>query len=239
MATHTVRNSRTESFWGVGFSENNLSRLAGVLREIGLRTNGPPLEVKVEPITASEEVRTSDPAFFTSPHMPTDVKRVEFLLLGPLYVHVELRSSRVDVRVSGEDRTEVAAVFLLLSEEMRARRIPYWRILSGLTWSGHWTLSALAFISFFAVSTLTVYSVVNVVFSSVAALRGVRSEALAITFGAQFVTGPMLLTFLFNKAFPAAQFTGRLSDSGTRLRSRLSYVLGLIVIPIIVNLITR
>lgn len=237
MATHTVRNFRRERYWGVRYDENDLARLASILQEF--KEADESLEIKIAPFNADEEIRSRDPAFFASPDMPARLESVDYTLLGSIFASVELRRHYAELSVSGEDRKQVAAAFLVLSDEMKARRVPNWRLLGALAGQAGWIGTILVVLLAVAVSSLTVYSMFNLLFGYIPLLRGMRSWAIPAALGLQAPFAPMLSFAMFYNAFPAVQFAGRLSDSGTRLRSRLASMLVLIVIPVVVNLITQ
>jgi hypothetical protein len=244
----SIRKTKRQSYRRIRVDENDLWRIAEIVNRLAVDHGG---QAKIEIVSADEEdtIRSTNPRVFLRNDIPTEVKSVlveydEWKSPITCFVGFGTTYKRdAELKVVGSDPTVVAGLFYELDREIRFHRA--WGewihtiddVNAGLWW---WFGQA-------ALATLGIL---------LAILNGLLAGSLAARFGYTSASGSVglaivvafvlfipyiLVVFgfvgLLRRALPSVQFSGRLSDAGSKARIRLTLVGTLLVIPFLINVL--
>jgi hypothetical protein len=247
MAEFTRQKSLSRQFYRVVLNENDLNRLSTIVNTLVERF-GNTIEITIVSADGEETITTNSPDFFVSPDMPPHIQSVKISyshrLRAPVNCEVELASnshSGAKVSVYGEESEIVSGIFHELERELLQREA------LGVMMSKHSKSLGLAFIIAF-LTGLAIFSTFDFILDALAVSvpnfdgSNLHNVLQLIGWGLMFfnaITVPVWLGNLVERTWPAVEFTGRLSDPNTVSRSRVIWVFGIILLPIVINVFSN
>lgn len=237
----------SKKFGRIAINENDIYRVAKIMQKLPEKFGG---ELKISVVTGDREetIRTSDIEIFVSEELPNFLSSIIINYSNyeaPVSCSVTLPSASLnyaEIEIDGTDTDIVAATFHELEREIKSKTAS----LSTL-----YLFSEKGFLPFLVIHLLTgalcaaaIYSIFDIpldfihrsnphfketqLYKSISALGGI-CVSLAL-FGGFFVFDTIV-----KKSFPPIEFTGRLADPSKIPRRRITFLILMVIIPILVN----
>jgi len=249
MIQFTRQKSLNKTYKRIAFNENDLVRVATIIQTL-VEKYGQEMEIRIISADGQETIQTSNPNFFTSPHMFPQIRSVSIVFdhfKVPVSCRVDISSNadgKASVSVDGSDRDTVSGIFHELEREFKLRQSFGSKLYDYLD-----NVFTFLIISMLA-SMLTagaIYSVFDLVLNFIVSRNpgfdgSVLQEFLrnlgwfCVIIGA--ITGTKLIDLL-KIALPGVEFTGKLSDTNSINRSRITWIFLIILFPIVINVISN
>lgn len=240
--TELSRKTKLEKlFPRVKLDERQLFRLASICNET---TTAPVPILRIYIVSADREqtVRGEDPTIFLDERLPRKISKVSILagdFSDPVFAHISLEASRLSpyLSVEGSDPKAVHALFHELTRELEAAQIGNERLINAFDLA----IAAQLLLVIVALVMVCAFAAVNILKNNPASSWQFWVLFIALA-GASFVILVIINRLVAHAsrfsstAFPEVEFAGHLADPGSETRSRFSWTLAIIVIPIFVAL---
>jgi hypothetical protein len=239
----TRRKSLHREFRRLRIDENDLVRLGQIILAVAQRSKNT-LDITVVSGDGEETLRSPNPDFFVSSDMPPQIRSVSIALRGesPVSCEVELSAfprGRAEISADGLDREAVSGVYHELERELESRQ----------AWGRRLVIAVDSF-WFTVVTGLVIAAALYSIFDFVLNLASARVQnfygsKMHLTFAgigwgililAMFV-GTFPIVSRIKRALPIVEFSGRLSDPSLISRSRILWIITVILVPIVLNVL--
>lgn len=233
-----------QSFWCVMLSEADLARLGGVIHKA---SDQGAFRIVVHSGDGEDVFRATDPAFFTSDHIPGTLSKIVISggrKAGSVSCELTIRmgpTGAAELSAEGHDVTTVAGLFHELVRQLGLQQH------SG-TWLAQrldrfWVNLLLA-----TVSAVAVYAAFDFSFDLTAVyapgFRGSRAHNILVNTGLTcmvfaFGTGGFFLQDRIKGLLPPVTLTGRLTDPSASRRRKTLALIAIVIFPIILNVLAN
>ena len=236
MTEFTRQRKLSQQYCRVALDENDLARLATLVQEHG-QISGDQPNIQVRSGDGDDVFQTSDPSFFIDQHMPRDVGEVTIAYErydAPVTCRIEASAGlqgRARLTVDGTDPDRVSGLFRDLNAELSARQLPGANLVKAL--DTLWVTSLLCWIV--AAAVFSVFDVpLDIATSRVEGFGGSTAYEVIAAIGWVCVfigatAGGFKLQGSLKRAFPAVQFSGRLTDQSAPQRTLLIWIVMAVV----------
>ena len=240
--------SLNNQFTGIQITENNLHHLATTIQQLAEKFAGA-ISIEVTSADGEDTIRTNNPAMFTSAEMPLHIRLVSIAYReykSPISCSVELGDRLAHgarLVVHGEDPTLVSGTFHEISKQLSVRTAPHARFIKLIHSNSFW-LHMIISLMLAAAVYATFDLPLRLVSSSIPGFNHSTLHQILIAIGsvatfAAFLMGGFYITEFTQATFPKVEFHGKLSDRNTGKRRILSWILVSIILPIVLNIISR
>ncbi len=238
--------SLSQRFQRVILNENDLARLGEIVNTLSERF-GDVIEIKIVSADREETVRTSDPGFFVSQHMPPQIYSVSITYnnyKAPVSCRVDFVASsdgHATLSVDGTERETVSGIYHELERELGSR------VATGASLVQKLNSLPVTFVLNIIIG-VAIYSIFDLALDFASAkIPGFDGSEIhrlfqnigLISMVLGVIAGGLWVSDLLKRSFPPVEFSGRLSDANTINRSRLIWVSGAILLPIVVNVFSN
>ncbi|MCP5231035.1 MAG: hypothetical protein H6948_02905 [Zoogloeaceae bacterium] len=243
MIEYAKQKSLYHEFRRIRVDEEHLFRIARQIEEIATSFELEPT-FHIEAYNGEDSIKTKDPGFFVSEHMPESVHSITMGIdkyRSPVSINLVIGRSyspEVFLEVTGSDTDKAIGVFSEIKREIEQREIPgdfFIKFADGFI--GYMTL---AFIAAAVVYSLFDFPLemayhYNPGFKESELAETIRNIGKFTVMGV-FALGGGLINKLVTKALPKIEFAGRLESSGKQQKKILGTIFTLLVLPIALNL---
>lgn len=246
---YTHHKSLTRYFWRLVLDENALARIATIIAA-AVQKSGNTIEIEIVSANEQDTIRTSDPQFFTSAHMPLLIHSVSMeyhRYNTPVSLSLRLvtyPNSQAKLSVDGTDRNIVLGVFSEIEKELDFRKVLGGKVIQGISELNSFSAFLMYLLGSWATAA-SIYSIfdlpLRLASSQIPNFKGSPLNIVISTIGWICVFFAMLFAIPFReiilRTFPVVEFSGRLGDPYTKARKRFFSVVLVILLPIILNVL--
>ncbi len=249
-ATTKINKTLNKKLYRLRLNENDLFRLANIL-EPYVNALGSKLDIYIVTGDGEDILETTDKSFFLSLTMPNNIQSVSMKCYDKSFVPsltVEFGSASrqkwydygtAEVSISGSDPNLVAGTYREILRELEPRQLWDKNIFYFLD-------TLLGYVLISLLSAFAMYSAFDFILRSIAKILpefwGSSIHNLLVIVGLIFVLVTLLasgvpITHALKRAFPAVEFSGKLTDPSHIFRTRLKWITSFILLPIGLNII--
>ncbi len=241
MIDFTRNRSLREDFERLVVEKDSIYRLARLVGRLSAQFNSSNA-FEITARDGEDTISTTNPEFFNSEFMPISPKTIRMSIgnhNSPISVQIDFGTHNT-LRVNGDDPERVLGIFEELKREMRLLR-PRGELITylGGTFFGQFLLAILCAAFVFSIFDIGL----SLSFEVFPDFKGSKAAStIALLGGAlmlmSFAAGPMVIPGVIRKYYPPFEFTVTYGNPKFTQRIGLKTVAGLIVLPILINLVS-